>query len=625
MRTRNKTQWIIAVIATLLWLSQATWSIKKTDWGWQALVAARQKPVTWRSVRFFFNPQVADFLSFVHALVPLDARVVVPPPDSDDEVGNMTVMQWALFPRRTFNCTTAACMTQWVTAKTACTIIVRGAAPPGPLPNEHLHMWNDTWGVVVPPSIGSGEKDPRLSAGRWALETLAEVALLLTMLVLGLGLLRSTNSQPTQLSLPWLIAAWALGSGALTFGVFLLMLWGTPTRTAGWLMGGAAWLFAGIVLWRERATLSTQIRRGWHSLKQHRRWAIGLGILGGWVLLIALVGIGKGYHSADALGIWAAKGYGLAQRGIYGARFGWIRDYPLNLPLLIALPKALWSDLTGMSKLIFPAFLWGTLMLIYNETYRRTRSAFWSFLGGAFWGTTPLVLYHSTVAYANLALAFYLFVGVWLWHEKQRLWAAGLALAWGVWTRPEGSLIVGAILLVGVGVEKLQKRPVLPVVLPPLAVSGVWWWAKTHVVYTQKVYQTLGVAKPFAAGVKALLFHGEIRWNAALYLLGALRRLAWPSLWGVLGGVILVLALLFGLKQWREDTASSHFALAGLAVIAATWGIYYFAAYQPNTSLSWWVETGFDRMMLPAMLLLWYSVWMAFVQDKRVFPHTAHP
>jgi hypothetical protein len=34
-------------------------------------------------------------------------------------------------------------------------------------------------------------------------------------------------------------------------------------------------------------------------------------------------------------------------------------------------------------------------------------------------------------------------------------------------------------------------------------------------------------------------------------------------------------------------------------------GVYYLTSYDTAHDISWWVDTGLDRMMLPGLLLLW--------------------
>jgi len=610
MQAKSKLRWALAAVLFLLWVGQSAQMVRQTNWGWQVLVNEWSKPVSWRSVRFFANEKTANFVDFVRSVTPEDASVVVPPSYTDTFVGNMTLMRWALFPRGVRNCTDDACLAQEIRRGQADVLIAHESVPEDIASSRRVSMWEDGLGVIhaVDETVTVPSRSA-LSGEYWLGALLAEAVLLGAMLLLGTGIVFLWNKsffEDTNFLLSWLVVAGGLGAGALTFGVYLLSLAGVSVRAAGWIVGLLGWAWGGSVLWQQRSALAALWRA--KSWKRWRRKYWGLALLTAWVGVLAVFAMGKGYYSSDALGFWAIKGYGLAKIGIRGARWGWIRDYPLHVPFLIALPQALWGDIAGVSKLVFPAFLWGAAVLFYESAYSRTSRAFWAFLGGAFLVTSPLFAQHATIAYANLPLAFYVFLGVWLLYEKRTAWLAGWAFAWGVWTRPDGWIAVAVVLLMGI--VYLFKKRQWGAVVPPLIVTAIWVVSKTYDVYAGPAYRVGGVTRSFLPGAIALA-GGDIRWREGLYLLGEMRRFLRPSLWGLLGWLMIVLGA-SAWRTWRENADLRNIALAGVGLIAFVVGMYYFVSYQGN--LAWWVETGFDRMMMPAVLLLWYAAWNAFLE-----------
>ncbi len=598
------------LVLVVLWLAQSVVMVRQGNWGWRTLVREWQRPLAWRSARFYRGAAFADKVAALRAIIPPERLVVLPPLSTNPALGRAREMEWFLFPRRVTNCVEVACLREWASGGRAFVV-----GPTAVLSSwASLERWvplNEDVGVALPEGSDLSSRNPDAPVGplRWLLELLAEGALLALMTWGGLGLfvlLRGARLSGVRL----LVAAWALGSGALTFGLFGGLLLGASLQVAFW---GMAFLMGGLGVWAWKKGI-------WARLAVHRAgegWLPWLGFapLVGWAGLLSLLAIGKGYHATDALGIWGIKGYGIALWGLrQGTYLGFVRDYPLHIPLLIALPKALWGDLSGMSKWVFPGFFLGILTVLYWEIYRSTRAVSWAFLAVALWATAPLVVRHAEIAYANLALCFYLFTGLWLWLEWEESLPAGLALAWGVWTRPEGWMLVGAVLLLGWLVTS-SRQNIGQIAWPPL-VAFLFWLSTRRLAYAYRFAP--GVLKTFLPGVLAFL-HGDVRPEGLRAVAGAWLRFFWGRLWGVMGGlallggiVLLVLGLWRHLSGTRAFRSSWTMAAAGLATAVVVSGIYYFTAYLPDYDIHWWINTGFDRMNLPAMTLLWYAVWRGF-------------
>lgn len=594
----------------LLWVGQTAVMVLQGNWGWNTLAHAWQQPLAWRSARFYRSTAFANKVALLRANIPPEASVVLPPPETDPGIGREREMEWFLFPRHLTNCLNTTCMQQKIAAQRDFVVWVPDAFPQKDVSAARWQFHSAAIGVIAPTAAAKKPPQPDrpLTPLRWLCEAAAELALFALMAWGGWGMTRHLGKPDSHQDL---LVAWAAGSGGLTFGVYLLLLSGLPLRAAA----GIAFLgMAGLGLWgwkqSDRAMplrLRLQPPSGWKG------WAL----MAGWVFLLAVLAVGKGYHATDALGIWGIKGYGIAHWGLrQGTYLGFVRDYPLHVPLLIALPKALWGDLTGISKMVFPLFLLTIATVLYRETYHRTRSETLALLGAALWTTAPLLVHHAQIAYANLAAACYIFLGVWLWHEKQEGLLAGVMLAWGVWTRPEGWIVAGVVLAAG-ALSTPARRVLGKVALPPAAMF-VFWLLTRRLAYAYRFAP--GVLKTFLPGVAALL-HGKIYPDVLWAVVTAWRRFLWLHLWGVVGllGLLGLAGMAIhqilthragGNSLWKDERSFMVMAASGLGIIAAVSGIYYFTAYLSEYNIQWWLNTGFDRMNLPAMAILWYAAWV---------------
>ena len=254
------------------------------------------------------------------------------------------------------------------------------------------------------------------------------------------------------------------------------------------------------------------------------------------------------------------------------------------------------------------------LVYAYLRDYVRLRRSIAS-LATLLVATAPLVFRHGTIAYANLILSFYLLAAVLLlsgWFESGRtrslngwLLASGLAFASAAWTRPEGLVLAwsGMLLVVCIGYIKCKPRATwrnLAWLFSPLLLYTVFWYVLQASIYARLV------SKSALAGVAfQQILSGNLHFSQALYviqsILGALFDL---RIWGFLGiGLVLVMIACAVPGAWR--VASICLVGCGLLYLAATVAIYYLASYDSVHDIRWWVNTGLDRMLMPALLLLW--------------------
>ncbi len=174
------------------------------------------------------------------------------------------------------------------------------------------------------------------------------------------------------------------------------------------------------------------------------------------------------------------------------------------------------------------------------------------------------------------------------------------------WTRPEGLAL--SLLLIGLvlGIVYLKRwgtlnRSSLALLLTPLIVYELFWiWIKAQ-VYTSQA-EKAGLA---AAAVTQIL-QGNLHLTEALYVVrSAFSTLLTVKDWGVWGlgiGLAITLSLFVPI---RRDKSPRIILLSGLLYLAAMIGVYYLASYDTVHDISWWVNTGLDRMILPGLVLLW--------------------
>jgi len=68
-------------------------------------------------------------------------------------------------------------------------------------------------------------------------------------------------------------------------------------------------------------------------------------------------------------------------------------------------------------------------------------------------------------------------------------------------------------------------------------------------------------------------------------------------------GIIIALILSLVPLLWRKSLWVVF--VSGLAYMLAILGFYFLASFDTVHDISWWVNTGLMRMMLPAFILLW--------------------
>jgi hypothetical protein len=231
-------------------------------------------------------------------------------------------------------------------------------------------------------------------------------------------------------------------------------------------------------------------------------------------------------------------------------------------------------------------------------------------------GTAPLVFRHGTIGYANLAMSFYLVAGLFLLgqaldnpaarHSNRMALLGGVFFAFAAWTRPEGLTLSVLVLGLLFGVTYIKRRGSFPTrqlvyAALSLLVYGFFWWLVKVWVYPS------GVAKTGLGGAALReMLSGDLNFYEAFYILRTfVVHLFRLYTWGSFGVVLIVVLLLSVVVIWRRRGTTVITLWSGVLITLAILGIYYLASYDRVHDISWWVNTGLDRMLLPGLMLLW--------------------
>jgi hypothetical protein len=134
-----------------------------------------------------------------------------------------------------------------------------------------------------------------------------------------------------------------------------------------------------------------------------------------------------------------------------------------------------------------------------------------------------------------------------------------------------------------------------------LVAYGAFWWLVKAQVYPS------GVAKTGLGGAALReILSGDLHFYQAFYILRTFAvHLFRLQTWGSFGVALIVVLLLSVVVIWRRRTSTGIALWSGVLITLAILGIYYLASYDSVHDISWWVNTGLDRMLFPGLLLLW--------------------
>ena len=172
------------------------------------------------------------------------------------------------------------------------------------------------------------------------------------------------------------------------------------------------------------------------------------------------------------------------------------------------------------------------------------------------------------------------------------------------WTRPEGIFLIQILtiaILLAFRLTKTGKVHHLALITPIVVILGIWVVFARN--YASEGAFTLAIQSLWAS-FKVGNFHlDSIYWIARL--LG--RQLLEIKRWGLMLPLIFLL-IIFQRSKFQPRLYPIPFVVlaATIAMVLSTTGFYYLVSF--GGDLRFWLETGVNRMFLPAGLLA--SVWI---------------
>ncbi len=308
-----------------------------------------------------------------------------------------------------------------------------------------------------------------------------------------------------------LFLGFGVGTGLLTFEMFILGLLGVPFSVAAI---SAAQLATAVIpayfLYRSRTPLramfgQTASRPGATRERASTLKRLLVLIIIVWIAAKALFILYEGFslpeHTSDSWAQWSsAAKFFFYERGLaldpsnehfFGRDYLKVQRYPLNVPLM-----QVWLSLCiGQAHEVYmkswnALFYVATVGLLFFSLKRRT-GLMTALLAAFFLSSVPLLTYHALTAYADLPLSFYVlgaaicFQSVLDRLKEGRINDArgmvalmGLCIALSVWTKMEGLFFAAAFsafLALSYFVKKAHLKHLVPYLVPPVVVAALWY------------------------------------------------------------------------------------------------------------------------------------------------------
>jgi hypothetical protein len=581
----------------------------------------------WRSAKFAQGGKFANFMLFLNQEIPEDGRVVLPPMEyaKPPVLGTTPYIQFFLAPRQVLNCASLDCLDNLSRENTF--ILVVGDFPNLEQRVGKVLMFNQAWGILKPLSYEpvSGSYWVPFSSLLYILSAILLSVLWLVLITIA-GAIMIHFLQPEINSIIKIALGYGLGLSLLTILLALLSLLGVSIgRSSVWAVSFTLLLIASLIILK----LGYRVNRFCNTIlslwKKVDGWQIAYLILAGCSLFLS---VGEGYHRTDEVLLWGAKGVGIAMDQSIENITAWGTNtlpYPLHIPLLIGASRILFSDQLPAGKIIFSGYFLALMFLIYHTLRHFTGKPFVSGLSTLLFASAPLVFLHSTIAYANLALTYYYLAATALWlfsiqRVKKKTSDVGamisaLMLIAANWTRPEASAISWSILILWLAIMLLQKRSqnrfrlILSVVTPLVFYMFFWYWINI------RLYSDFSSDSGAISVAINQILGGDLRISNMLYILwSTIAQFFCFETWGLLGFAIFLL-LFISLIRFNRKVDRLVPIFTGVLYMALIIVIYYFASFDIKHDISWWINTGFERMLLSAVSLLWFGSWLGIEES----------
>jgi hypothetical protein len=138
-------------------------------------------------------------------------------------------------------------------------------------------------------------------------------------------------------------------------------------------------------------------------------------------------------------------------------------------------------------------------------------------------------------------------------------------------------------------------------VLASIAVYGVFWMFVKAGVYARPAANSALLSTAIGQ-----IMAGDLHLADGWHVISTLfMNLADIPIWGVLGIAILLVLIFSAIILMQRRGASPLSLWVGVLLFVLILGIYYLTSFDTKHDISWWVGTGLNRMIFPAVVLLW--------------------
>jgi hypothetical protein len=356
----------IAVIFQLGVSATRIWDDTVTSW------TTMGKHSLWRSANTYRSERFANFIEFLNAAIPADGKVGLPPADQIlQAVSSKPTMQFFLQNRDLEVCkdTYARCILDYL--KNGYSAIIMNGVPKDVIEagveESQIHIYDENWGVINPKNLEGNPGDPLMDfGGRAEIFIRLIPPFLFVGFITFLGIWGVSYYIPKMDIIPKLALSFGLSIGLFSLIVCILLL----------ITGGI------LSYWIIIAALIVMIFIAYIYYKKIDRKEISVSFrIDGWQIALILylvfqlfISIGRAYSSSDDVLIWGVKGYAIAYRSLFEGLREWgtqTTRYTLNIPILIAVFKKLFTETLPESKIVFPLFAFSLWLLIYDFLKRK--------------------------------------------------------------------------------------------------------------------------------------------------------------------------------------------------------------------------------------------------------------
>jgi hypothetical protein len=282
-------------------------------------------------------------------------------------------------------------------------------------------------------------------------------------------------------------------------------------------------------------------------------------------------------------------------------------EYPLLLPLAQTWVYLFLAKVqTGFSQVIYVVYYFSMLLITFSFLKKVIKNYHFPLVFTFLLAMTPSLVIASQINYADILIGVFFLSGItylikWVrYHQKIDIWLMSILLGLGAFTKQEGSMIYGLVILfilIGVVLEEKRgcfrrlKSTAVPIVVGLM--PWLVWEGYTKVNALQLAIPTSNINLDFLLANTARF---KVIFSAIYHLI-----IGSPSL---SSGYVWLLFVFVGILAFCFKSETRRYYILLLAILLSYAMIYYIV---PSNTLEWYLETSLDRLMLqviPAAILL---------------------